>query len=136
MKTLIIISFILVGQCKIFGQIPIIEHNYTKQDSAENPLIDSFSKKYDFVIAYTEQSYWWSDKKSYKILFCTNNKWSSWTYSDYFIYWTKKKRSKKTTVDTVRKGQFFEGKMELQESAMGQLLSNYRNNGYWILASG
>lgn len=135
MKILIFISFILAEQCKIFGQIPAIKHNYTKQDSTENPLIDSFSKTYDFIIAYTEQSYWWSDKKSYKILSCANNKWSLWTYSDYFAHLTKKKRSKKTAIDTVRKGQFFESKTKFQDSAIGQLLTNFSNNGFWTLSN-
>jgi hypothetical protein len=133
LKTLIIISFLLVGQSRAFGQIPDIRHNYTKQDSTENPLIDSFAKQYDFTIAYTEQSYWWSDRKSYKILACSDNKWTSWTYSDYFIQWTKKKRKKKMLVDTVRNGQFFKGKTELESTSALQLLSALGSNDFWTL---
>jgi hypothetical protein len=133
LKTLIIISFLIVGQCKAFGQIPEIRHNYVKQDSTENPLIDSFTKQYDFVIAYTEQSYWWSDRKSYKILAFSDDNWTYWTYSDYFIQWTKKKRQKKVIIDTVRNGQFFKGKGKLENTSVLQLLSALSRNDFWTL---
>lgn len=133
MKTLIIISFLLFGQSKSFGQLPDIRHNYTKQDSTENPLIDTFAKQYEFIIAYTEQSYWWSDRKNYKILAYSNNKWTSWTYSDYFIPWTKKKDKKKIIVDTVRNGQFFKDKADLESTSVLQLLSALNCNDFWTL---
>lgn len=123
----------MVGQSEIFGQMPDIRHNYTKRDSTENPLIDSFAKRYDFTITYTEQSYWWSDRKNYKILACSANKWTSWTYSDYFIQWTKKKGKKKIAVDTVRSGQFFKGKTDLESTSVLQLLSALDSNYFWTL---
>jgi hypothetical protein len=132
LKTLIIISFLLVGQ-STFGQTPDIKHNYARQDSTENPLIDSFAKHYDFIFSYTKQSYWWSDRKNYKILARTNNKWTSWTYSDYVIQWTKKKRNKKMVVDTIRNGQFFKGKRELQSTEVLELLSDLKDNNFWTL---
>ncbi len=133
LKTLIIISFLLVVQSKSFGQLPDIRHNYTKQDSIENPLIDSFAKQYDFTIAYTEQSYWWSDQKSYKILTYSDNKWTSWTYSDYFIQRTKKKGKKKIPVDTVRNGKFLKGKADLENISVLQLISTLDSNDFWTL---
>lgn len=133
LKTIIIISFLLVVQCRAFGQVPDIRHNYTKQDSTENPLIDSFAKQYDFTIAYTEQSYWWSDRKSYKILACSDHKWTSWTYSDHFIQRTKKKKKKKILVDKVRNGQFFKVKTELESTSVLQLLSSLSSNEFWTL---
>jgi hypothetical protein len=133
-KTLSLVLVILAtGQCRVFGQIPDIRHNYTKQDSTKNPLIDSFAKQYDFIIAYTEQSYWWSDRKSYKILTCSDNKWTSWTYSDYFIQWTKKKRKKKMLIDTIRNKQFLKGKTELESTSVLQLLSALDSYGFWTL---
>ena len=123
----------MVGQSKAFSQIPDIRHNYTKQDSTENPLIDSFAKHYDFVIAYTEQSYWWSDWKNYKILAYSSNNWTSWTYSDYIIQWTKKRRRSKMIVDTVRTGQFFKGKKEFQNPFVLQFLTDLDSDGFWTL---
>jgi len=133
LKTLIIISFFLVGQSKTFGQIPDIVHNYTSQDSSQNPLIDSFAKKFDFIIAYTEQSYWWSNRKNYKILACSDSKWSSWTYSDYFIQGTKKKGKKKIIVDTVKVGHYFKGKAEIQNLVAAELFSALDTNDFWTL---
>lgn len=136
MKNLIIIAFFLVGQSRSFGQLPSIKHNYSTLDSSGNPLIDSFAMQYDFTVAYTEQSYWWSDRKSYKILACSDNQWTSWTYSDYTIQWTKKKGSKKILVDTVRYGQFTKGKTDLKNSSVLHLFSALDSNYFWELNNG
>ena len=133
MKTLIIISYFLFGQYKTFGQIPNIIHNYTSQDSTQNPLIDSFSKKYDFIIAYTEQSYWWANRKNYKILAFSNNKWSSWTYSNYFVQGTKKNGIEKITVDTIKIGHYFLENTVLKYSSVSELLTNLESNNFWTL---
>jgi hypothetical protein len=133
MKILIIISFLLVGQSKSFGQLPDIRHNYTKQDSTENPLIDSFARQYDFIIAYTEQSYWWSDRKNYKILAYSDNKWTSWTYSNHIIQWTKKKRRKKILVDRVSNGQFFKVKTDLENTTVLNLFTVLGGYDFWTL---
>ena len=133
LKTLIIISFFLFGQCKTFGQIPNLIHNYTNQDSSQNPLIDSFANKYDFIIAYTEQSYWWANRKNYKILTCSDNTWSWWTYSDNFIQGTLNKKTKKVIVDTIKIGHYFKGKTILTSSSALELLLNLGSNNFWSL---
>lgn len=133
LKTLIIISFFLFGQCKTFGQIPNLIHNYTNQDSSQNPLIDSFANKYDFIIAYTEQSYWWANRKNYKILTCSDNIWSWWTYSDNLIQGTLNKKTKKVIVDTIKTGHYFKGKTILTSSSALELLLNLGSNNFWSL---
>jgi hypothetical protein len=134
-RSLIIILFLLVGQCNAFGQLPDIQHNYTKQDSTENPLINSFLKQYEFVIAYTEQSYWWSDRKHYKILTYSNKKWTSWTYSANSSQSTKNKRSKKNNIDSVRNNQFLKIKTEIQDQDASGLISDLHIGDFWTLNS-
>jgi len=130
LKTLIIILFLLAFQSKAFGQLPNITYNYTSQDSLQNPLIDSFAKKYDFIIAYTEQNW---GRKNIKILACSDKRWSSWTYSDYFIQGTIKKGTKEIIVDTFETGHFFKGKAELTNLAVLELLNKLDSNNIWAL---
>jgi hypothetical protein len=130
LNNLIIISFLLFAQCSAFGQIPGITHNYTKQDSTENPLIDSFARRYDLIIAYSEQSW---GRKNIKILACSNKKWSSWIYSNYFTRGTVKKGTKEIIVDTVETGHYFKGKSKIQNSAVLDLLHELDDNNIWTL---
>jgi len=132
LKTLIIISFFLVGQCKTFGQIRDFVHNYTSQDSLQNPLIDSFAKKYDFIMAFTEQNW---GRKNIKILARSDKKWSSWTYSDYFIRGTITKGTKEIVIDTVKTGGFFKGKVNLKKVAVSELLNKLDSNDIWALSN-
>jgi hypothetical protein len=112
-----------------FGQLPNIIHNYTGQDSSQNPVLDSFTKKYDLIIAYSEQSW---GIENIKILSCAGNKWSSWTYSNYFIQGTIKKGTKEIITDTVKTGHFFKGKTKLKNSAVLELLSRL-DSDLWTL---
>ena len=133
MKTLLIISFFFVKQVDSFCQLPDFIHNYTKQDSATNPLIDSFAKQYNFIMAYTEQSYWWSDRKNYKILAYSNNRWTYWTYSESILQGTKKKNIKTIQIDKVRAKHFFKGEKTLENLSVSQLLNDLTKNAFWAL---
>jgi len=85
MKAFIIIIFLAIKVSCSYSQLPEFSHNYTKLDSINNILIDSFALKYDLVIAYSENSYWYKDKPNYKILTKKADKWGVWTYSNKII---------------------------------------------------
>lgn len=132
MRPLIIISLFLFGQFTTFGQLPEITGNYSKTDSAQNPLIDSFSKHYDCIIAFTEQGYWFADRKNYKILACRGNVWSSWIYSTYIIS-SKKIKENRITFDTIKNGSFIKQKSKIQAKHVNKLLSDLSNSNFWHL---
>src|SRR5689334_22913241 len=78
------------------SQIPGIIHNYTKIDSADLQNIDSFVKKQDYVLAYKEEGGLCRNcpSYSYKIIALSDNKWTSWTFSDYVEQATLNKKTK------------------------------------------
>jgi len=124
---LIIIS-ILCRQNNIFCQLPNFENNFTKNDSISSPLLDSFSKEFNFVFAYMEQA---SPNHNYKILAKKNTKWSYWTFSDNYLQWTKKDNIYK--VDTIRVGTFWEGKKSITTKQADEILEFLNQNNFWKL---
>jgi hypothetical protein len=113
-----------------YCQIPSFRHNFTNVDSIRNPLIDSFTKKYDFVLAYMEQS---SPYHNYKILALKNEKWSCWAFSDNYVEWTKKNDSVK--VDTITIGRFWRVKKTITKKQVNNLLDFFRVNLFWTLTN-
>ena len=117
-----------------FCQLPDIRHNYSKADSTENPLLDSFSRQFDFVLSYTEQGYW-QNYKYYQILAYKKSadSWSTWTYSNYVILTKKKNRRSKLITDTVRTGLFFRKNMAIPGSLVKPFLDSLSANNFWHL---
>jgi hypothetical protein len=53
-------------------------------DSAKNNsliFIKYFPENADLILAYSEESYWWSNTENFKLLAFANNQWNAWTYS-------------------------------------------------------
>ena len=132
MKTTVKIILFLFLSLDAFCQIPSFEHNFKSIDSIENPLLKSSLVNYDVIISYTEQNYWWSDRKYYQILAFKNNEWTNWYYSDFRI-----KKTKNTdgtiTQDTIREGKLYEGKKKLKNSKVSKLLFHFEQTGFWKL---
>lgn len=132
MRTAITIILFLFLNFDGFSQIPSFEHNFEPTDSIENPLLKSNLMNYDVVISYTEQSYWWSDRKYYQILAFKNNEWSNWYYSDFRI--KKTKNSDGTiTQDTIREGKLYIGKNKVKNSNVSKLLFHFEQTSFWKL---
>ena len=127
-KYFLLLVFITISS---YCQIPNFEHNFTKKDTLENPLFETFLKDYEFVITYSDACC----SKQYKILALKNGKWRSWTYSDNFIQWTKKNNESKITVDTIKLGTFFEGEngKKVKENHIKKLLAKFSENDFWKL---
>jgi hypothetical protein len=50
------------------AQIPVLTSNTTDYEMATSIIYKNFSNQYDLLIAYTRESYWWSNLKSYSLL--------------------------------------------------------------------
>ncbi|MES2543523.1 MAG: hypothetical protein V4548_01465 [Bacteroidota bacterium] len=70
MKIQILYLFLLLN-----FQFPEIISNTSEQDKLDSIIYNLFNGKKTFLIAYTNECYWWSDKKRYEILAFENNKW-------------------------------------------------------------
>ena len=79
----LIISIVLFIVCTKF---PEIKSNVTEEDKSKSIIFNLFKGKKDFLIAYSTESYWWSNRKDYQILACENGKWKK-----IFIHSRKKK---------------------------------------------
>jgi hypothetical protein len=114
-----------------YCQIPNIENNYSKSDSLTNPLLKTFLKEFEFVLAYSDVCC----SKEYKIIGLKNGKWNSWTYSDNFIQWTKKKGESGIKVDTIKTGTFLEGEKgkKIKKNNVKKLLTKLSEIGFWEL---
>ena len=132
MRTTIINILFLFLSLNAFCQIPTFEHNFESNDSIENPLLKSTLENYDVIISYTEQNYWWSDRKYYQILAFKDNEWSNWYYSDFRI---KKTTNSDGTItqDTIREGKLYKGKKKLKNSNVSKLLSLFEQTSFWEL---
>lgn len=115
-----------IGAC----QIPSYQHNATTSDSTKSPLIDSFVKKYDFVLAYTEAV---SPIRNYKIIAQKYGRWSQWTYSDNLIRLTRKGNVVK--VDTIRVGIFRKVSGVITERRANELLAFLKEKHFWTLSN-
>ena len=68
----------LIGQLITVGQTSLPTFTYGKKDSLT--FIQFLPVKVDFVLAYSEESYWWSDTENFRLLTQAGNKWETWTY--------------------------------------------------------
>ncbi|MCG2612607.1 hypothetical protein LZZ90_13940, partial [Flavobacterium sp. SM15] len=76
MKNLIAIFIFYISQIGFSQSIfPEIKSNATEEDKTESIIYSLLSNKYEFIIAYTTQCYWWSDKKNYVVYAFKNNTW-------------------------------------------------------------
>ena len=74
-KKLFFIIAILSSSFFAKGQIPFLQSNSTEDEKATSIIYKNFYNKYDFIIAYTRDSYWWRNIQSYSILALKNGIW-------------------------------------------------------------
>jgi hypothetical protein len=82
----------------------------------------TFKGKYDFLIAYTEESYWLSDRQFYQILALKDGQWSSITFA------STRKKNGDFRIPTIRINSFDNDKAQLLLNQMDQL-------DFWTLNS-
>jgi hypothetical protein len=67
MKTLIFLLYFFSANC-LYGQLPTFYSNTTQKDSSISLVFKEYAKKYDFILGYSEDSYWFDGIKDYKIV--------------------------------------------------------------------
>ncbi|MDB4919267.1 hypothetical protein [Mucilaginibacter sp.] len=67
--TFVIFTFAL----SVKAQLPVIKSNASEKD--KSLIYKNLRNQYDFIIAYTAESYWWSNKANYNILALKNGLW-------------------------------------------------------------
>lgn len=133
---LLIFTISCVSQIAL-GQIPDFNHNYNHKDSAGNPLIAFRAKNYESVIAYREESYWWSNRKhykiNYKIIAYANGKWDSWNYFEQSRVRAGKIRGTKVFSKKITDRRFQQTRSNIPDTAISQLFSKLNNENFWHL---
>ena len=81
MKQLLIILLFITT--RVLGQqLPDIEPNTDSLSKSNSVIYNTFQNKYDFLISYSENSYWWSNRRFFEIVAKKDNDWEYLTYYD------------------------------------------------------
>ena len=86
-KKLLIIALLLLIVFITRAQVPAFKSNASEGERQQSDIYKNFGNKYDFMIAYTRQSWWWGGLESYEILAVNNGSWVKGGFS------TKKKKT-------------------------------------------
>lgn len=62
------------------AQVPAIKSNTTEEEKKQSIIYKAFANQYDFLIAYSSDSYWSSNMRAYKILAIKNGSYLKGTY--------------------------------------------------------
>ncbi|WP_206684043.1 hypothetical protein [Pontibacter beigongshangensis] len=119
MKTLLLHILLLFSSCA-YGQKSVLQSD-SKQPN-ESTIQMTFEGQYDFLVAYTEESYWWSDRQFYQILALKDGKWSLITLV------SKRKKNGDFRKPTIRVSSFEKDKAQLLLNQLDQL-------SFWTLNS-
>jgi hypothetical protein len=111
------VSIILLTISILF---PEIKPNATEEDKSKSIIYNLFNGKKDFLIAYSTESYWSSNKKDYQILACKNGKWEK-----IFVHSKKKKNGNWSMSSLSYKS--------INSEKVNQLLSKFNNLSFWEL---
>ena len=125
------------------AQLPHIKSNFTLEDQNQSVVYKIFSGKYDFVIAYTAQSYWWSNKYNYDILAKKGGVWfnirlnaerknGNWPYPKIKTSRVEK-NSFDSLIDTLTKQQFWTLNIDSLSDQRGESLFDATNYRFEIL---
>jgi hypothetical protein len=116
MKVSLCILF-LFKNLVVLGQLSDLNTNVTKQDSSRMLPLENLNEKYDFILGYSEESYWWSNSQVYKILVCKNDTWEA------FQIVIKKNKGGKTKSETL--------KYCFDPDSAKQLIANLTKLDFW-----
>ena len=68
LKNTILVAFIMVGAFVTKAQTPVLNENTSLSEKYESIIYKNFVGECDLMIAYTEESYWWGNRKFYNLL--------------------------------------------------------------------
>ncbi|MFC7000124.1 hypothetical protein [Rufibacter roseus] len=117
-----VLAFLLLASLNSLGQIPEIISNTNHQEKKASLVYHAFNGQYDFVLAFTEDSYWGRDRQQYQILALKDGQW-------YFINLKSKKR---------KNGDYSKPKINIKKIARDEpdkLVRQLGEIGFWGLSS-
>lgn len=139
MKHTLNFTVFLFWGAQLFAQSPKIDYGSNKVDTSY--FIQYIPVKSDFVLAFSKESYWWSNIENFKLLTRKGKKWTTWTYkrkwkSSSDVLNNKGKKKKKyftriTTVDSLAVNELFDNWRSIKFSEL-HLDSLNSTRGYEI----
>jgi hypothetical protein len=125
MRTFLFI-FLVFGQLTLYSQKALPTFSFASQDTMT--FLQYFPVKADFILAYSEESYWWSNTENFNLLVRTGNTWSAWTYY-------KKWKSAGDVHDNngKKKPKFFKHRAFVDSSAVKELFDSLDLINFWTL---
>jgi hypothetical protein len=126
MKSFLFIFF-LFGQLTLPGQTSLPKFTSARTDSFT--FLQFFPAKADFILAYSEESYWWSNTEDFKLLVRTGNTWAIWTY-----YKKSKSSSNVYSNDGKKKHKYFKKQANLDSAAVNELFDSLALANFWTLS--
>jgi len=125
MKTLLFI-FLLFGQVT-FGQIPMPAFTSEKKDTTS--FLQFLPVKADYILAYSEESYWWSNTEDFNLLVRTGNTWMTWTY------YRKWKSSSDVYAKNGKRQKYFKKQAVVDSSSVKELFDSLALIKFWTLSA-
>jgi hypothetical protein len=125
MKSSIFI-FLLLGQLTLIAQTSLPTFASGKND--KTTFQQYLPTKADFVFAYSEESYWWSNAENFRLLTKTGNMWTAW------IYFKKWKSSSDVYENKGKKKHKYFKKVAIVDSlAVKELFDSLALVSFWTL---
>jgi hypothetical protein len=123
-----IIFFVTCCNSPVLGQSKSFKQNCTRRDSINHPLIDSFVKQYDWVLAYRAYS---SPDHEYLVLARKANRWTCWRYIYSYDQLVKTDSGLKT--ERVEKPTYWKSKKIIKSGQVKTLLNFLDSSRFWQL---
>lgn len=127
MKTVLII-LLLIAELNLLGQSKLPSFASARKDSVA--FIHYFPGKADYILAYSEEGYWWSNIENYKLLVREGNTWTKWTY-----YKKWKSSNELSTNKRKKKAMYFKKIAVVNPSSAKMLLDSLTLQKFWTLSS-
>ncbi len=102
------------------AQIPALKSNTSSAEKEASVIFGSFYGQYDFIISYTRESYWWSNKRSFGILGYRQGHWEKLLLNE------KQRKDGKWSKPAIHK-------IGLNQNAADSIINFFNQNGFWRL---
>lgn len=126
MKSSSLFIFLFIGQLNIVAQNSLPTFVSGKNDTST--FLQYLPTNADFVFAYSEESYWWSNTENFSLLAWTGNTWTAWTYY-------KKWKSSSDVYENIgkKKNKDFKKITNLDASKVKELFDSLALVNFWTL---
>ncbi|GAA4313786.1 hypothetical protein [Nibribacter koreensis] len=116
-----LLIFFIASSFGVLGQnLPHIEASTNLHERNNSVIYKAFHDQYDFLISYSEESYWWSNRCEYRILATKDDAW-------YCLRYTSKQKNDKSFSKP------FITKQKIRKKKGDLLLDELSRLGFWTL---